>query len=475
VNPQLALAAYATLIVALFILSRDSDAKVSKALWIPVLWLMIGSSRNVSAWLSASAPPMEADKTVEGSALDQVILGALMLFGLVVLARRRVRLWSVIQSNPAVVLYFVYCGVSIIWSDFPGMSFRRWIKSLGDLVIVLVVLTEADRALGVRRFLSRVGFLLVPISLMLVNYFPNLGRSYSRDGTSFWTGVGTDKNALGLICLVYALPVVWFILDPQARSSTPTKSAKAVPILVHLAFLGLVVWLLLKSLSATSLSCLLCGVAVIAVVSRPKLGRKPAIVHLFGAGLIAASIGSLFASTLDLVSFAGRDTTLTGRTVIWSQVLSVDINPVFGTGYESFWAGDRMEVLRRYWSGMVLNQAHNGYIEIYLNLGWVGIFFLALVLLVGYRRVTAAVIRRDPAASLSLAYFVSTCIYNCTEASFKMMHPVWITFLLATTVVPEPVPVPAVGRDTSRAPLGGRDLPRLSPAVAQPTMNERRA
>lgn len=466
-NPQLALLVYAVGIVALFALGRDSEGRTSKALWIPVVWLLIGASRNVSAWLSASAPPLETDKYVEGDSLDQVILGGLMLLGVIALARRRVGVWSVIQSNPAVTLYFIYCGVSVLWSDYPVVSSRRWIKSLGDLVMVLIVLTEMDRTLAFKRFLSRVGFLLVPISLLFVNYFPYLGRSYARDGTGYWTGVSTDKNGLGLICLIFALPVVWYLLDPQARSGT----RRTIPALTHVAFLVLVVWLLLKSLSATSLSCLLCGVVVIAVATRTKLGRKPVVVHLMAAGLITLSIGGLFASTLNLVSYVGRDTTLTGRTVIWSQVLNVDINPLFGAGYESFWVGDRVERIARYWSGMVLNQAHNGYIEIYLNLGLVGVAFLALLLITGYRRSTAAVIRRQPAAALSLAYFVSTCIYNCTEASFKMMHPIWITFLLATTAVPVPAAVAASDSEPRQTLNRGRGVTRFRPALSRTTVS----
>jgi exopolysaccharide production protein ExoQ len=466
-NPQLAVVVYAIAILALFALCRDSQAKTSKAIWIAVVWLLIGGSRNVSAWLSLSAPAAESEKYVEGNAVDQVILGGLVVLGVIVLVRRRVQLWSVIQSNAAIILYFLLCGLSVLWSDYPSVSSRRWVKSLGDLVMVLVVLTDADRLLAIKRFLSRAGFLLVPISVLLINYYPNLGRAYARAGDAFWTGVGTDKNALGLICLIFGLPVVWYLLDPQARSGT----RRTVPVLTHAAFLGVVMWLLLKSLSATSLSCLLLGSAVMAVVSRPTLARRPAIVHLVTAGLLTVSVGALFASSLNLLGYVGRDPTLTGRTVIWRLALAMDTSPLLGAGYESFWIGERLESLQRNYPGMVLNQAHNGYIETYLNLGWLGVAVLTLVIVTGYRRTTAAVLQRQPAAALGLAYFVSTCIYNCTEASFKMMHPVWITFLLATTVTPEPAAVAAVGSEPRHAlDEGERRLARFKPALARTTI-----
>ena len=47
-------------------------------------------------------------------------------------------------------------------------------------------------------------------------------------------------------------------------------------------------------------------------------------------------------------------------------------NPLLGAGFENFWVGERQVTL----GGLGGNQAHNGYLEIYLNLGWVGILLL---------------------------------------------------------------------------------------------------
>ena len=73
----------------------------------------------------------------------------------------------------------------------------------------------------------------------------------------------------------------------------------------------------------------------------------------------------------------GRDSTLTGRTEIWTHVLWVAGNPLLGTGFESFWLGDR---LANVWSIMPgIQEAHNGYLEVYLNLGWIGVTLLAVI------------------------------------------------------------------------------------------------
>ena len=72
------------------------------------------------------------------------------------------------------------------------------------------------------------------------------------------------------------------------------------------------------------------------------------------------------------VEALGRNSTLTGRTEIWKLVLGMANNPIFGAGYESFWLGERLQKLWHYY-WFPINEAHNGYIEIYLNLGWIGV------------------------------------------------------------------------------------------------------
>src|SRR5208282_6115394 len=82
------------------------------------------------------------------------------------------------------------------------------------------------------------------------------------------------------------------------------------------------------------------------------------------------------------------------------------------------------------------NEAHNGYIELFLDLGWVGLAFFGLVLVTGYRNVIRA-FRQDPdAGRLRLAYFVVAVVYNFTESATRIMHPVSILFLLAILAIP---------------------------------------
>ena len=47
---------------------------------------------------------------------------------------------------------------------------------MGDLAMVLVVLTDPDPKLAFKRLLTRAGFLLVPLSVLLIKYYPELGK-----------------------------------------------------------------------------------------------------------------------------------------------------------------------------------------------------------------------------------------------------------------------------------------------------------
>jgi len=157
--------------------------------------------------------------------------------------------------------------------------------------------------------------------------------------------------------------------------------------------------------------------------------------------MVSAALGVAFSALFlsigsGMVQNLGRDTTLTGRTNIWHFSVGLVQNPLLGAGFESFWLGPRLKQMTILLNQGV-NQAHNGYIEVYLNLGWVGVVLLAVILITGYRRILVAVREMAPMASLRLAYFIVAVVYNFTEAGFKMMHPVWLSLLLVTMIVPE--------------------------------------
>src|SRR5205823_3503127 len=123
--------------------------------------------------------------------------------GWIVLAARTERVRAVLGANKLLVVFFCYCTVSILWSDFPFVAFKRLTKGIGNLTMVLVILSDPNPVAAIRRFFARSGFLLIPLSVLLIKYYPALGRVYNRwSWEAYSTGVSTDKNSLGGVCLI---------------------------------------------------------------------------------------------------------------------------------------------------------------------------------------------------------------------------------------------------------------------------------
>jgi O-antigen ligase len=200
------------------------------------------------------------------------------------------------------------------------------------------------------------------------------------------------------------------------------------------------------------------------------------VVHVLLFALAAAgSVTYLFPGVfVFIVESLGRDPTLTGRTELWATLLEMSAHPWLGAGFESFFLGDRLELLwEKYW--WQPNQAHNGYIEIYLTLGRVGLILMGVLMWTGYRN-AVQVFREDPmAGSLRLTFLIIALVYNVTEAAFKVVHPIWIVFLLAasrTVVAGEsraaaPVRETPASRRPAVVPYGGPAPARWTPAPAR--------
>jgi O-antigen ligase len=207
--------------------------------------------------------------------------------------------------------------------------------------------------------------------------------------------------------------------------------------IAHSIILAMVLWLFNTANSMTSLNSFLMASILMIVASSRLAVRRPAIVHLVVVSMLVVSFCVVFMGVSpDVLKTMGRNPTLTDRTEVWGVLLTLVTNPILGTGFESYWLGPRLEKMwSLYWWHP--NEAHNGYIEIYLNLGWLGVALLAMIIVTGYRTAFAAWRRNDPAGSLLLAYFFVGLVFNFTEAAFfRMLAPAWLFFLFAIVSVP---------------------------------------
>jgi len=115
-------------ILGLFALNRNAKVRPSPALWIPVIWIGIAGSRTLSQWFAALHSGIiehyTADQLLDGNPFDRAFLLALLLMGVVALILRGRKVWTLLRSNAPLVLFFLYCGISTLWSDYTDVSFK---------------------------------------------------------------------------------------------------------------------------------------------------------------------------------------------------------------------------------------------------------------------------------------------------------------------------------------------------------------
>ena len=393
---------------------------------------------------------MAAQALEEGNPLNLTISSALILLAIGILVSRRFKWDHFLARNVVLMALLSFALLSVLWSDFPFVALKRWFRDLGNYLVILVALSDRRPLEAVRTLLRRLFFLLIPLSVVLIKYYPGLGKSWDPwTGIAEYSGVTTGKNMLGALCLVSGLFFFWDTVTRWAdRKERRTKRI----ILVNVVFIAMTLWLLNVSNSATSRVCLVVGCLVIAAAHSKPVKRRPALltvlIPLGICGYLLLAVGFGVDVSAVVAEAVGRDPTLTDRTKIWAFVLGMHTNPLVGAGYESFWLGPRLEYFWQYSGLGHINEAHNGFLEVYLNLGIIGLSLLGWFLIASYRTICRRLERFSSFGSLNLALWTTLLFYSATEASFRS-GLMWLTFLMGAIAVPERASGKALVLDTS--------------------------
>lgn len=425
--PQLAAIICVLFILYLFWMDRKTRDGSSKALWIPLIWMFLAGSRYVSEWLDLGANIDPLDAYMEGNPLNSAVFAVLIAAGVAVLLQRRLDWGKLLVQNRWIWLYFMYCAISILWSDYPFVSFKRWIKDVGNVVMALVILSEHRPYQAVGVVLRRLAFLVVPLSVLFIKYYPDLGRAYHM-GLPMFVGVSTSKNGLGAVCLLSGIYFCWRLFLNRREE---VEIGGHLRVTVDIVFLATLAWLFYMANSATSYACMVVAICLFLVSRLPMLAREPR--RLVTLGIITVSLIALLESTLDIsdmiIAILGRDPTLTERVPMWNMLLEWDTNPYIGVGYESFWSGARLAHIWENWPGII--QSHNGYIDLYLNIGLVGLVLLLLCVISGLGNVVKHLRYEYSSAVLRISFIVVVVLYNLTEAAIKPLSNMWLVLLLS--------------------------------------------
>jgi len=398
--------------------------------------MMSCACKPLANWFS-NGQVAEASGGVEaGSPLDRNLLVVLIFAGIVTLVRRRDD-WQFFTKNNKWLLYiYLFALISIIWSDFPFISARRYIRFSGTLLMALVILSEREPFEALEGVLRRTAFVLIPFSLLLIKYFPTMGVMYGRwSGELMWVGVADQKNSAGILFFVSAFYLFWRLLrEWQARGLRQlTRQSYAD------AFVLLLALYLLKgspkAFSATSVSVFILGVGTLSwllwmqgrrkMVGLAVLMTIVVILFLYGFGTPfgARTIGS------GLLQMLGRDATFTDRDQIWAELIPIVMQrPILGHGYGGFWIlATKNQV----------TEAHNGYLDVMLVLGAAGVF-LVFGFVVSMCRAAHAALHWDFwHGALGYCFLVMVVLHNTSEASFlRTSDLLWSLLVFIRVLLP---------------------------------------
>ncbi len=320
--------------------------------------------------------------------------------------------------------------VSTTWSIDPGVTLRRTIALLFTTLAGFAIAARYDwpelaEVMGAAYALIAIASLVVGLLL------PSYGRM-SDIFPGSWRGVFFDKNGLGDgMTLGFMAFIASAALVPRRRR-------------LWLGFAGLALLLVLLSQSKTSLVSLLIGLSAFVLVLVARRSAILAVVTTFLGVVVVGLFLALIAFDADaLLGLLGKDATLTGRTEIWAAILrQIHTRPWTGFGYGAVWTDESG------WGPLAWiisdakfrpHHAHNGWLETWLGLGYVGLWLWAAVF--GQTLALAiAAIYRSRAAYLALPALVVYGLISLTESvTFVYNDLVWVIFTALSVRLALPV------------------------------------
>ncbi len=419
-----------------------------------MIWMLYSASRPLSFWLFPTELTIAKElQYLEGSPFDRNIYIVLMILSIYILIKRKIKWLPILQSNLLFGIWILYCGISIAWSDYQFVAFRRWIKDIGLFLSVLVILTDEEPYEAIKTLMKRFTYVTISYSITSIVFFPDLGIAGDLGLARLnYAGVASNKNGLGRICLISGIFLFGNLISIRnfnrkfiqiSRNSMHKISLEESKIYPERTFIQLFLLIIIFYMlgiinSATSLGGLLLGILVYLAMGFPLIKRNIKIVGIITVILIITAI--ILQITYDyitmFITYLGRDVTLTGRIDIWKDLLAKRTNPWIGVGFGTFWLGERMTSLWDIYY-FKLNESHNGYLNVYLELGIIGLAFLFMIILQIYKKIRSDLLMDFDYGRFEMALFIIILLYSITEDTFAKFNVMWFLFILIGISIPE--------------------------------------
>ncbi|HEY2015223.1 MAG TPA: O-antigen ligase family protein [Bryobacteraceae bacterium] len=320
--------------------------------------------------------------------------------------------------------YLAFAGASVLWAFSPERSFIRFVQQVMIVTSIVLPGMLAARTADIMR-----GLFLCFSFASILNVFFVLGGSVTmvRYGSMVvnigYQGYFLGKNYLGECAAVTFLLSLHEMFYPGRRRALGIIVIVVATLLVFLS----------DSKTALGLAFISPFLAGLTLIARKITRLSPAIILLSipFCYLVLSSVSNLNINRLSYMLYG--DSTLTGRTVIWGFAQhEIGRRPLLGWGYQSFWlVPDSPGIVDAPgWVKMMPN-AHNGYYDTMLEMGYAGLGFLAVFIMATIHAI-GRVADRDPARAqlvLSLALFI--ILYNYLESLWmRGFEFLWVVFVI---------------------------------------------
>ena len=355
--------------------------------------------------------------------------------------------WRAATWSPLTVVLLLLALVSTLWSLSPADTLRRCVALLGTSLFGLYLAARFDPR-ELIRLLGWAFAVIMALSVLFVLANPGVGIS-GPPHPGAWRGVFAHKNVLGQTML---LALVTFLV----LSATSRK--KGWPIGLAVAAAALLILSTAKTPVAAASVLMIVALLIRAIHRYPdRAGYLGAIAVI---GIVAAPL-IMFVILEPVLTLLGRDLTLTGRTEIWQLLWdAIQRRPLLGYGYSGFWTASTGPVLDVWFvTGWQVPNAHNGFLDLLLSFGAIGLMLYGLLFLRTMVRMLHAVRQGDAWSALwSICVLTLFLIYGFVESNVMEQNTVsWVLFVAIAAHAGRPRRAPfdtghVIGSAIDRAP-----------------------
>jgi O-antigen ligase len=313
--------------------------------------------------------------------------------------------------------------ISTLWSHDPGTSVRNSVALAGTTLFGGYLATRYSWKEQLQMLAWALSIMAV-LSLLYILVGPSGVTATDPEGGLGTSGVFGHKQALGKSMVLAAM--VFFILAASSRRHR------------WLSWVGFFVALVLVLISQSkgALVLLLSFVPLWPLYKALRWRYTAAVPFLIAAVLLGSgAVILLLVNAESVLAALGKNTTLTGRTVVWSAVLDmIGERPWLGYGYGAFWRGSEgPSALISLITGGDFSNAHNAILSVWLDLGLLGVsVFLLCLSWAILRAIRSARYTRTADGLWPLTYLTYFALNGLIEASGpEENNLMWVLFVAA--------------------------------------------